>query len=108
MPVQRIEFRINSHPEHLRVASFVSFIKKVECFFGPIELTRDERQMIRRHVTTFSELVHVVEDDLSCLEISRGGMGVGESSQRVRSLAHQFHTLFRSRDRLRMTPETTQ
>src|ERR1043165_6744336 len=64
--------------------------------------------MIRRHVTTFGEFLHVVEYDLSCLEISRGRLGVGESSKRMRTLAHQLHTLFRSRDRFRMAAQLAQ
>src|SRR5215213_724382 len=88
MSMKRVQLRIDSHPQHLRIAAFVCSFEQVECFFGKIELAGDECEMKRRNVTALGQQVHVIQYGLRFVAIAGGRMSSGETCERVRSLAH--------------------
>src|SRR6185369_1476267 len=98
MPVQWIQFGIDSHPKHFRITSLERPFQQVERFFGTTERARYQCQMIRGDVTPLGKRVHVVESSLCRLEISGGRISTAEPRQCVRRLTPELDTAFRGFD----------
>src|SRR6185369_5597856 len=64
--------------------------------------------MVRRNVTTLGQQVHVVQYGLRLLEIAGGGISTAESSERMRSFAHQLNAPLSRLNRLSMTAQPAQ
>src|SRR6185369_4805026 len=106
--VKRIELGIDARPKHFCIARLVSSLEEIERFFRTIELARDECEMVRRNVTTLGQQVHVVQYGLRLLEIAGGGIRTAESSERVRSFAHQLNAPLSRLNGLSMTAQPAQ